>query len=93
MKRYTDCIREDAACSSCSLSSQGMDCHGRHISKLSWLRGNAGLTQTALADALGVTYRWVQKLEYGEARMENISLGKALALADALGVDVRELLE
>lgn len=92
MKRYVDCIREDVKCSVCSLSSYGNDCRGKTASKIAHLRFAAGLTQTALADKIGVTFRWVQKLEAGDTKAENITLKKALALADALGVDVRELI-
>ena len=33
----------------------------------------------------------LQRIEYGERKVENLSLKTALALADALGVDVEEL--
>lgn len=92
MKRYEDCIREDGECTMCSLSSYGRDCHGKNTSKIAWMRHASGLTQTALAKKIGVTFRWVQKLESGEVQVENITLKNAIALADALGVEVRELL-
>lgn len=92
MLRYPDCMRADGDCAACSLSSYGKDCHGGPASKLVWLRKRADLTQTALADRIGVAQSWVTKLERGEVNPENITLKKAIALADALAVDVRELL-
>lgn len=64
----------------------------KNTSKIAWMRHSAGLTQKALAEKIGVTFRWVQKLESGDTKAENITLKNAVALADALGVDVRELL-
>lgn len=45
-----------------------------------------------LSDASGVNIRQIARIEGGESKMSNVTLGNALALADALGVDVRELL-
>lgn len=50
-----------------------------------------GLSQRALADAAGLNLRQLQKMESGEISMGNVTLKNALALADALGVDVRKL--
>ena len=50
-----------------------------------------GLSQRALADAAGLNLRQLQKMESGEIAMGNVTLKNALALADALGVDVRSL--
>jgi len=57
------------------------------------LRKSKKLTLQALSDASGVPLRTIQKFEGGEANVENMRLGTAIALADALGInDLRELL-
>lgn len=56
------------------------------------LRAAAHLTQAQLAAAGGVSTRWVQKLESGEIKPENITLKNALALAAALGVEPKDLI-
>lgn len=55
-------------------------------------RAAAGLTQKQLADAAGVNIRLVQKVEGGEAEAGNLTARNLLSLADALGVDPRELI-
>lgn len=59
---------------------------------LSYYRVQAGLTQQQLSDAAGVNIRLVQKVEGGEAQPGNLTAKNLLALADALGVDPRELI-
>ena len=51
-----------------------------------------GLTMQQLSDASGVNIRQIARIEGGESKMSNVTLSNALALADALGVDVRDLL-
>lgn len=55
-------------------------------------RQNAGMTQQQLADASGVYVRQIQKVENGESEIGNMAAKNLIAIADALGVDVRELL-
>ena len=62
------------------------------MSKLADLRHTAGLTQKQLAVLVGVPQQWVAKIESGVTDIGNITLSKAIKVADALGVDVRELL-
>ena len=50
------------------------------------------MTQKQLADGSGVNIRQIQRVENGDSDMSNITLGNAIKLADALGVDVKELL-
>lgn len=61
--------------------------------KLARLRVERGLGQRELADASGVNIRQIQGLESETLKMENISLKNALRLADALGIEPRELLD
>ena len=55
------------------------------------LRLTRGMTQQELADEAHMTVSQLQRLEYGERKVENLSLKTALALAEALGVEVSEL--
>ena len=55
------------------------------------LRLTRGMTQQELADEAHMTVSQLQRLEYGERKVEKLSLKTALALAKALGVEVSEL--
>ena len=90
--RYPDCQRADGDCTVCSLSSYGRDCHNAPINQLAYLRQQHGLTQQALANASGVNIRQIQRVESGASAAGNITLKNAVALADALGVDVKDLM-
>ena len=90
-KKYADCRRADGDCTVCSLINYGRDCHNRPITKLEWSRRMAGLTQAQLSQASGVNIRQIQRVELGEADAGNLSAKNIIALADALGVDVRAL--
>ena len=48
------------------------------------LRKRQGLTQKQLAEQIGVNIRWVQKLEAGEIKLENITFLNASKLIRAL---------
>lgn len=91
-RKYGDCQRQDGNCTLCSLVNHGRDCHNRPISKLEWARQGAGVTQKQLAEAAGVNIRLVQKVEGGEAEAGNLTARNLLALAEALGVEPRELI-
>ena len=62
------------------------------MSKLKKLRTAKNMTQKQLADGSGVYIRQIQRVENGDSDMSNITLGNAIKLADALGVDIKELL-
>lgn len=91
-RKYGDCRRQDGNCTLCSLVNCGRDCHNRPITKLEWARQGIGLTQQQLANAAGVNIRLVQKVEGGEAQAGNLTAKNLIALADALGVDPRDLI-
>lgn len=91
-RKYADCQREDGDCTACSLVNYGRDCHNRPITKLEWSRRMAELTQSELAKKSGVNIRQIQRVELGEAEAGNLTAKNLLAIADALGVDARELL-
>ncbi|HBS60898.1 MAG TPA: hypothetical protein DEA44_16750 [Firmicutes bacterium] len=55
-------------------------------------RKKAGLTQQQLADAAGLSLRYIQNLESGERDLLKLNLQAGLALADALGVAPHALL-
>lgn len=91
-RKYSDCQRPDGDCTVCSLVSYGRDCHNRPITKLEWARRMAGMTQAELSAKSGVNIRQIQRVEIGEAEPGNLTAQNLLAIADALGVDIRELL-
>lgn len=91
-RKYRDCQRADGDCTVCSLVSYGRDCRNRPITKLEWARRMAGMTQAELAAKSGVNIRQIQRVEIGEAEPGNLTAQNLLAIADALGVDIRELL-
>lgn len=91
-RKYNDCQREDGDCTSCSLVNYGRDCHNRPITKLEWARRMAGMTQAELAEKSGVHSRQIQRVEIGEAEVGNLAAKNLIAIADALGVEVKNLL-
>ena len=91
-RKYADCQRTDGDCTACSLVNYGRDCHNRPITKLEWSRRMAGMTQAELAAASGVNIRQIQRVELGEAEAGNLTAKNLIAIADALGVDVRSLI-
>lgn len=91
-RKYADCQLEDGDCTVCSLVNYGRDCHNRPITKLEWTRRMAGMMQTSLAEVSGVNLRQIQKIEAGEILAENVTSRNMIALADALGVDVKDLI-
>jgi DNA-binding Xre family transcriptional regulator len=56
------------------------------------LRLVRGMTQQELADRAHMSISQLQRLEYGERKVENLSLKSALALAKALGVGIEKFL-
>lgn len=61
-----------------------------HIRKL---RQERGLTQGALGAACDMHPRYIQKLEYGEQDIGNVSLKNLLAMAEVLGVTICDLFD
>lgn len=56
------------------------------------LRTARGMTQAELSQKSGINIRQLRRFETGEAKIDNISAANLVALADALGVDVHELI-
>ena len=90
--KYADCQREDGDCTLCSLVNYGRDCRNRPITKLEWYRRMAGMTQAQLSEKSGVYIRQIQRVELGEAEAGNLTAKNLLSIADALGVDARDLI-
>lgn len=61
--------------------------------KFKTARINAGMTQQQLADASGVNVRQIRRVELGTSEAGNMSARNLLAIADALNVDPRSLLD
>lgn len=59
------------------------------VARFRQVRKAAGLSQTALADRLGLHYTSLAKIETGK---QNLDLSTAYRIADALGVDLLNLL-
>lgn len=59
---------------------------------LLYYRLKSGMTQAELAQKSGVYIRQIQKVESGEIETGNMAAKNLLALADALGVDAKDLL-
>lgn len=55
------------------------------------LRLMRGMTQQSLARRANMTVAQLQRIEYGERKVENLTLRTALSLANALGVRVDEI--
>ena len=91
-RKYGDCQRADGDCTVCTLGSYGHDCRNKPITNLEWARRKKHMSIGELSTRSGVNARQIQRIEQGEGKMGNVTLTNALALADALGVDVRELL-
>ena len=64
-----------------------------NVSRVQILRVALGLTQKELAERSNINIRQIQKYEYGEYDTGKMMLRNAIALADALEGDVRELME
>ena len=62
-------------------------------SNLSNKRKAAGLSQSQLAAVSGVPRRTIQSLEIKQRDINKLAVGQAIRLADAIGCDVREILE
>ena len=92
MKRYPDCVRKDGMCGQCSLVSHGLDCHNTKINGLLYQRTAAGLTQNELAEKSGVNIRQLQRYEAATSDIGNMTLKNAIAIADSLECEVRDLL-
>nr|DAL93484.1 MAG TPA: helix-turn-helix domain protein [Caudoviricetes sp.]DAZ58475.1 MAG TPA: helix-turn-helix domain protein [Caudoviricetes sp.] len=91
-RKYGDCQRADGDCTACSLVNYGRDCHNNPITNLEWYRRAAGLSQKELSEASGVNIRQIQRVELGEAEAGNLTAKNLLAIADALGVELRRLI-
>lgn len=62
------------------------------FNKLAILRINAGLTQRELSEKSGINIRQIQRYEGSSSDTGNMTLKNALALSEALGCDVKDLL-
>lgn len=62
------------------------------MSKLLNFRKSANLTQKQLSELSGVNIRQIQRIESGDSEMGNVTLDNAVKIADALKVNVKDLL-
>lgn len=92
MRKYQDCARKDGMCGQCSLVSRGLDCHNNRIIGILYQRTVSGMTQKQLAEKSGVNIRQIQRYEAGGSEVGCMTLNNAIAIADVLECDVRDLL-
>ena len=92
-RKYGDCQRADGDCTACSLVSYGRDCRGKVITNLEWQRRMAHMPIKELAEKSGVNTRLIQNVELGSSDAGNMAAKNLIALADALGVDAKLLLD
>ena len=91
-RKYGDCQRADGDCTACSLVSYGRDCRGKAITNLEWQRRLAKMSIKEFSEKSGVNVRLIQNVELGTGEAGNMAAKNLIAIADALGVDARELL-
>lgn len=63
------------------------------MTRLAEIRHSARMSLVELAAAAHVPYATLSMIECGKRKFSGIAVGTALKIADALGVDVTELLE
>ena len=63
------------------------------MSNLYAMRSDKGITQAKLAERSGINARQIRKIETGEIKTKNITVGTITALAHALGVGIEELIK
>ena len=91
-RRYRDCSRKDGNCTGCGMVADRKDCHGKTMTNLEWHRRKANLSIKELSERSGVYYRQIQNVELGSSDAGNMTAKNPIALADAIGVDVKELM-
>lgn len=90
MRSY--CTQNGGNCSDCALSNYGRDCRNNPANTVAYYRKQREMTQKQLAEQTGIPFRNLQRIESGDITPANMTLKNAVALADALGIDSRELL-
>ena len=63
------------------------------MTNLQRLRLEQGLSQSQLASLAEVPVQYIQHLEIRYRNINKMALDRAIAIADALGCDVRDLME
>ena len=62
------------------------------MTNLYTIRTSKGMTQTKLAELSGINARQIRKIETGEIKTKNITIGTITALAHALSVEIEDLI-
>ena len=92
-RKYRDCQRADGDCTACSLVNYGRDCKNKVITNLEWQRRMAHMSIKELAEKSGVNTRLIQNVELGSSEAGNMAARNLIALADALDVGAKVLLD
>lgn len=91
-RKYRDCSRKDGDCTVCGMVVDRKDCHGKAITNLEWYRRKANLSIKDLSEQSGVSYRQIQNVELGSSDAGNMTAKNLIAIADAIGFDVKNLI-
>ena len=91
-RKYRDCSRTDGDCTVCERVTDRKDCRGKPITNLEWYRRKANLSIKELSERSGVYYRQIQKVELGTSEAGNMTAKNLIAIADTIGVDVKNLI-
>ena len=92
-RKYGDCQRADGNCAACSLVNYGRDCKNKVITNLEWQRRMAQMSIKELSEKSGVNMRLIQNVELGSSEAGNMAARNLIALADALDVNAKVLLD
>lgn len=69
---------------------QNIDLQKRFGAKLAYIRKTKKLSQMQLADIINMNFNYIGQIERGEA---NVTINTIKLIADALGIQVKELFE
>ena len=73
-------------------AAKRLDAEANELPKLTALRTKRGLTQAQLSEKSGINKMQISRIERGDIKTKNVSLGNAAALAAALDVKIEDLL-
>lgn len=91
-RRYRDCQLQSGNCLQCSLLNYHTDCRGVPVSPVELYRRDKGWSQAQLSEKSKVHLQIIYRLESPTFSVENFSAKTVVAVADALGVDVHDLI-
>lgn len=92
MKKYETCGFRESHCDQCQFRrDDSTDCHGNPANPVKFLREHCGITQTELANQIGIKQQALSRIESGTTDRRKMQL-KTAAIAGILGVHAEDLL-